>query len=206
MCTKKRTWEISHQSSHDLCKYRFFLLVHILHESSDIIYHSSAPDFQTCPWHNVWHGPWHVDHFRSQATLSHIHNTILLASCAHSICFFHIMLSIANLWKHLGNYAGLLDHCSWCDLDSFICITSHICDEIRLHTPPASQQPPHWLPGYIHAFLTQVLQLEDILVIQLWAGLKSFIWSLDANDLNLTDQEKRQMDVVGRRHLVLKKK
>lgn len=109
------------------------------------------------------------------------------------------MLSIASLWKHLGNHAGLLDHCSWHDLDSFIHITSHICDEIRLHTPPASQEPPHQLPGYIHAFLTEVLQLEDILVIQLWAGLKSFIWSLDADDLNLTDQEKRQMDVVGRK-------
>jgi len=107
------------------------------------------------------------------------------------------MLSIAELWKHLGNYAGLLDHCSWCDLDSFICFTSHICDEIRLHTPLTSEDPPHRLPGYIHAFLTEILQLEDILVIQLWAGLKGLIWSLDADDLHLTDQEKRKMDVVG---------
>ena len=36
------------------------------------------------------------------------------------------MLSIAKLWIHLGNYAGLLNHCSWHDLDSFICFKSEV--------------------------------------------------------------------------------
>ncbi|KIJ92693.1 hypothetical protein K443DRAFT_13404 [Laccaria amethystina LaAM-08-1] len=52
------------------------------------------------------------------------------------------MLSIADLWKHLRNYTGLLNHCSLRDLDSFIRFTSHLTDQEKRQMDVVGRKAP----------------------------------------------------------------
>ncbi|KAF8196056.1 hypothetical protein BJ912DRAFT_125465 [Pholiota molesta] len=103
------------------------------------------------------------------------------------------MLSLNTLFNSLEKIA--LQSCSFYDVDLFLRLCVYFKQEIKLHTPLDSNQPPYKLPAYLEAFLTSVLSLESALTQSLWRSLKDIIWT--CNQTNLTEQEMQQVDRMG---------
>jgi hypothetical protein len=110
-----------------------------------------------------------------------------------------LSISLANLLSSLAPYNGLLESCSVEQLDLFVRLTSHLQQELDLHIPLRSLEPPHRLPQYIHIFLVEMLQLDGAIILQLWDALKAFVWSQRNRQGNgrLSEEEMDQFDRVG---------
>jgi len=119
----------------------------------------------------------------------------------HSPHHTTIMLSISlvSLLSSLAPYNGLLESCSVEQLDLFLCLTSHLRQELDLHIPLRSLEPPHRLPQYIHVFLVEMLQLDGAIILQLWDALKALVWSQRNGQGNgcLSEEEMDRFDRVG---------
>jgi hypothetical protein len=82
------------------------------------------------------------------------------------------MLSLSLLFSALNHEQDLLDRCSFETLDFFIRLAKHLLEEIQLSVAINSVNPPHRLPVYVQAFIAGTLQVEEIIIFQLWNALK----------------------------------
>lgn len=91
------------------------------------------------------------------------------------------MVLLSELYGHLATYPGLLDSCSFKQLDFLIRLCRHLRPKIDLHSPISSSEPPHCLPRYINTFLSNTVCLDGAVVLHLWDALKDFLWIYDVN-------------------------
>lgn len=108
--------------------------------------------------------------------------------------------TLADLYHKLTPFAGLKESVTLPDVDYFIRLGSHFIQEIKLHTPHNSTEPPFRLPTYLHELFRRCLDLDDLIVIQLWGAFKMDIWNAEGPLSNqLSGAELQSVDIHGMR-------
>lgn len=106
----------------------------------------------------------------------------------------------ADLYVKLAPFAGLKESVTLSNVDYFIRLGSHFIEEIKLHTPHSSTEPPFRLPTYLHELFSLCLALDDLTVIQLWGAFKADIWNAKGPLSNpLSKAELLSVDTYGMR-------
>lgn len=106
--------------------------------------------------------------------------------------------TLADLYDRLTAFAGLKESVTLSNVDHFLRLASHFKEEITLHTPPNSTEPPYRLPTYIHNLFSACLSLDNLAIIQLWGAFKHLVWTTNGSSFNpLSQAELQEVDVHG---------